>query len=79
MLFSGVRGTGKTTLARIRAKALNCERVAHAELAVHFASLAEYEKFRKGFGGNSIKFGLIRSSMPVAGQIQIDAPAEINV
>lgn len=31
LIFSGVRGTGKTTLARIMAKALNCENLQGAE------------------------------------------------
>ncbi len=31
ILFSGIRGTGKTTLARLMAKALNCENLQEAE------------------------------------------------
>ncbi len=33
MLFSGVRGVGKTTLARIMAKALNCH---HQDLSLRY-------------------------------------------
>jgi len=41
MIFSGVRGVGKTTLARIMAKALNCEKREGAEPCNHCRSCLE--------------------------------------
>lgn len=76
-LFTGSRGTGKTTLARVFAKALNCQN--YAKLSADFASAAGGKQLSKNIPCNKcVSCQAINNGTSLA-LIEIDAASQTGV